>query len=156
MAARQRNDRGLAKAVTRALSCGVLVTDGAHLLIGHATRSPRWDIPKGGAEPGEAPEDAARRELQEETGLAAPPDLEALGQFPYLPRKDLALFVWAVPVMPDPATLICRSTFSIGGKTVPEFDRFACLPWGEAVPLLGKSMVAVLTPILRNRGWQPQ
>ncbi len=34
-------------------SCGVLVGDGARLLLGHATRSPRWDIPKGEAEPGE-------------------------------------------------------------------------------------------------------
>ena len=34
-------------------SCGVIVTDGERLLLGHASRSPRWDIPKGGVEPGE-------------------------------------------------------------------------------------------------------
>ncbi len=34
-------------------SCGVVVTDGVRLLLGHATRSPRWDIPKGVAEAGE-------------------------------------------------------------------------------------------------------
>ena len=45
----------------RTLSCGLLVTDGAHLLIGHATRSPRWDIPKGMVEPSESPEATARR-----------------------------------------------------------------------------------------------
>ena len=33
-----------------------------------------WDIPKGVAEPGEQFAAAAVRELQEETGLAAPPD----------------------------------------------------------------------------------
>ena len=38
----------------KAVSCGVLVTDGERLLLGHATRSPRWDIPKGMAEPGES------------------------------------------------------------------------------------------------------
>ena len=50
-------------------SCGVIVTDGERLLLGHATRSPRWDIPKGIAEPGESLAAAARRELFEETGL---------------------------------------------------------------------------------------
>ena len=30
-----------------------------------------WEIPEGGAEPGEPPEDCARREMQEETGLTA-------------------------------------------------------------------------------------
>jgi hypothetical protein len=28
-------------------SCGVIVTDGERILLGHGTRSPRWDIPKG-------------------------------------------------------------------------------------------------------------
>jgi predicted NUDIX family NTP pyrophosphohydrolase len=32
-----------------------------------------WMVPKGLVEPGEAPIDAARREFQEETGLAPPP-----------------------------------------------------------------------------------
>lgn len=57
-----------------AVSCGVLVTDGALLLIAHATRTPRWDIPKGLADPGEAMLAAAVRELREETGLEAAPD----------------------------------------------------------------------------------
>ena len=139
--------------MTAALTCGVLVTDGHHLLIGHATRSPRWDIPKGLAETGEAPEDAARRELLEETGLAPSTDLEHLGVFSYMPRKNLALFVWAVASMPDPASLVCRSTFLIGGKPVPEFDRFACPPWGEALPKLGKAMAAALAPIAGAKGW---
>ncbi|HME20545.1 MAG TPA: NUDIX hydrolase [Acetobacteraceae bacterium] len=51
-------------------SCGVIVTDGVRVLLGHATRSPRWDIPKGLAEPGESFAAAAVRELAEETGLA--------------------------------------------------------------------------------------
>jgi hypothetical protein len=34
-------------------SCGVLVTDGVQVLLGQASRSPRWDIPKGLAHPGE-------------------------------------------------------------------------------------------------------
>ena len=54
---------------TKTTSCGVIVTDGKRLLLGHASRSPLWDIPKGGIEPGETPAQAARRELREETGL---------------------------------------------------------------------------------------
>ena len=75
----------------RQTSCGVIVTDGERILLGHATRSPRWDIPKGVAEPGEDFPAAAARELFEETGLAAAPDgLAGLGVHPYLRSKDLA------------------------------------------------------------------
>ena len=136
------------------LSCGVIVTDGCHLLIGHATRSPRWDIPKGQAEPGEDPAQAASRELMEETGLRAlPGELTPLGQHRYLPRKRLALFLHRVHVMPDAAALRCNSTFDIAGHAVPEFDRFACPGWAEALPRLGKSIRAVLEPIARDRRW---
>ena len=53
----------------RQTSCGVIVSDGERILLGHAARSPRWDIPKGVAEPGEDFAEAAARELREETGL---------------------------------------------------------------------------------------
>ena len=138
----------------RVLTCGVLVTDGRHLLIGHATRSPRWDIPKGQAEAGEPPGEAALRELGEETGLRPPPDaLIPAGEYRYLPKKDLALFVLDVSAMPDPAGLACSSTFQLGGHALPEFDRFACPVWAEAVSKLGKSMQTVLVPLARGRGW---
>src|SRR5260370_25903603 len=109
----------------KATSCGVIVTDGVRLLLGHATRSPRWDIPKGEAEPGESFATAARRELFEETGLDAPEaELRPLGIFPYLRDKDLALFAWTPRPMPDPQTLACASCFSLNGRMWPEFDRF--------------------------------
>ena len=109
----------------KSVSCGVIVTDGERLVLGHATRSPRWDIPKGMAEPGESLVDAARRELFEETGLDAPEaELKPLGVAPYRSGKDLALFAWAVPVLPDPATLHCASCFDWRGNMLPEFDHF--------------------------------
>ena len=58
----------------RQTSCGVIVTDGERILLGHATRSPRWDIPKGVAEPGESFVNTAARELFEETSLSVSPE----------------------------------------------------------------------------------
>ena len=60
----------------RKIAVGVLPLepDGAVHLVGQ-WRFPlarySWEMPEGGAEPGEAPEECARRELAEETGLSA-------------------------------------------------------------------------------------
>ena len=81
--------------MARRTSCGVIVTDGKRILLGHATRSPRWDIPKGLAEPGESLAAAAVRELAEETGLAvAGAEIRPRGVASYMRDKDLALFLW--------------------------------------------------------------
>ena len=116
------------------LTCGVLITDGAGLLLGHATRSARWDIPKGLADDGEELADAAIRETREETGLIIDPAaLVALGIHLYLPRKDLALFLWHQAAMPDLTKLICSSSFTARGRTWPEIDRFGIFEWNDAV-----------------------
>jgi 8-oxo-dGTP pyrophosphatase MutT (NUDIX family) len=131
-------------------SCGVIVSDGERLLLGHATRSPRWDIPKGEAEPGESFAAAARRELFEETGLDAPEgELKPLGVFAYRRGKDLALYAWTPRPMPDPRTLVCTSQFSSNGRMWPEFDRFGLFTHKEALDRIGKSLAALLGPILR-------
>lgn len=135
--------------MARRTSAGVIVTDGGRVLLGHATRSPRWDIPKGLAEPGETPRAAAARELGEETGLVAPPEaLIDLGTHAYLPGKDLALFAWLARPLPDPAGLVCASTFSLpGGQVLPEFDRFGVFGWDEALARVGKNLARVLGEI---------
>lgn len=133
-------------------SCGVIVTDGSRVLLGHATRSPRWDIPKGLAEPGESFAAAAVRELAEETGLIVSEDaLRSLGVHAYLRDKDLALFVWTPEQMPSPETLTCRSTFTLrNGTVLPEFDRFAVFEWNDALTKVGKNLAHVLRdPSLR-------
>ncbi len=133
----------------RALSCGVLVTDGPSLLLGHASRSPRWDIPKGIAEPGESPRAAALRELAEETGLRADPEqLRDLGRHAYLPAKDLALFAWHVRALPDPAALVCASCYTArDGAVLPEFDRFGIFAWDEALVRVGRNLARVMADV---------
>lgn len=139
----------------RRTSCGVLVSDGPLLLLGHAARSVLWDIPKGVAEAGEAHVEAAVRELREETGLrVAPEALTDLGLHGYLPGKDLAVFAWRVEAMPALESLRCTSRIPLpGGGWVPEFDRFAILPWDEALGRVGKNMARVLGELRTAPGW---
>jgi 8-oxo-dGTP pyrophosphatase MutT (NUDIX family) len=134
--------------IGKATSCGVIVTDGERILLGHATRSPRWDVPKGTADPGETMVAAAIRELREETGLVVGEDaLQPLGVFPYRRGKDLALFGWAPSVMPDPKTLVCTSHFLLNGAELPEFDRFGLFLQTDAVARVGKAMAEILAKI---------
>jgi 8-oxo-dGTP pyrophosphatase MutT (NUDIX family) len=137
--------------MAKRISCGVIVTAGDRVLLGHATRSPRWDIPKGQSEPGESLVGAAVRELAEETGLAVTEaELRPLGVHVYLRDKDLALFVWMRTEMPPIDTLVCRSTFALpGGAIVPEFDRFGVFTWNEALGKVGKNMARVLGQVGR-------
>jgi putative (di)nucleoside polyphosphate hydrolase len=133
----------------RQTSCGVIVTDGERILLGHATRSPRWDIPKGVADPGERLAAAAARELFEETGLSVAPEaLADLGMHPYLRGKDLALFAWLPPQLPEPQSLSCTSHFALAdGKLLPEFDRFGLFSWDDALTRVGKNLARVLASV---------
>ena len=131
------------------ISSGVIVTDGVRLLLGHASRSPRWDIPKGIAEQGEPLLAAALRELLEETGLQAPPDaLQPLGTHAYLRNKHLALFAWHPDEMPDPARLRCSSMVELPGrKTMPELDRFNLFEIDAALAAGGRDLARVLQEV---------
>ena len=139
----------------RQTSCGVIATDGQRILLGHATRSPRWDIPKGVAEPGENFADAAARELLEETGLVVSrSELVEFGVHTYLRGKDLAVFAWTPPQLPDPRNLACTSRFALAdGTLLPEFDRFGLFPWEEALSRVGKNLARTLGSIRQAAGW---
>lgn len=71
-----------------ALGAACVIFDGAgHVLLVHHTYGRlNWELPGGGAEPGEAPDEAARRELLEETGLRA--DLDHLIGVYFEPDHD--------------------------------------------------------------------
>lgn len=132
-----------------ALSCGVLVFNPqSELLLGHATGSARWDIPKGMAEPQEAPMAAALREVAEETGLGLAADaLVQVGRFRYLKGKGLELFAVVVEGL-DPARCVCTSTFrDARGRDRPELDAFRWVSWDEVPRLCGRGLAALLASI---------
>jgi 8-oxo-dGTP pyrophosphatase MutT (NUDIX family) len=113
----------------RTVSCGVILLDSkGRVLLAHATDTTHWDIPKGQGEKGEAPIDAALRELREETGIAVAPErLKDLGRFAYRRDKDLYLFATRVADGEvDPAQCVCTSMFPSrrSGLMIPEMDAF--------------------------------
>jgi 8-oxo-dGTP pyrophosphatase MutT (NUDIX family) len=109
------------------LSCGVVIfSDRRELLLCHVTGHDHWDLPKGGARPGESPLQAALRETREETGLdLCAQALVELGRFDYSPKKDLHLFAARLPHF-HPATLRCESHFTAFGglRRLPEMDGY--------------------------------
>lgn len=132
-------------------TCGVLVTNGASLLIAHPTNSRYWDIPKGRVEPGEQPADTASRELQEETGLVISGDrLRYLGTFDYRHSKRLALFRYDVERMPDTADLHCVSEFEQDGLMIREMDGFAVVGIGQALEMVYPALRPILERVLNH------
>ena len=134
------------------VSCGVVLANGrGEIFVCHTTGMSRWDLPKGVADDGEAPRDAAVREAWEEAGLRLPAErLVDLGQFDYLPAKRLHLF--ALHVADDGidiARCTCRSFFPHHrtGVDTPETDAWAWQPRGDLPSWCGKNMSRVLASI---------
>ena len=96
------------------VSCGVVLANRrGDVFVCHTTGTARWDLPKGMADDGEAPRDAAVREAWEEAGLRLPAGaLVDLGEFDYLPAKRLHLFALRVADDAiDVSRCRCRSFF---------------------------------------------
>jgi putative (di)nucleoside polyphosphate hydrolase len=129
------------------LSCGVLVmNEQGELLLGHATGTAHWDIPKGCVDGDESERQTAIRETREETGLSlAPEDLLELGRFAYRRGKDLHLFAMLVPRI-DTGSCTCSVSFQDArGRMRPEMDGFAWVPFAQVPERCAKSMAALLT-----------
>ena len=108
-----------------------------------------WTVPKGEYEPDEPAWDAARREFQEELGLA-PPDGEAVPLGEVEQTNGKIVTAWAVRADLDPATVV-PGTFRMewpprSGRTqeFPELDRVAWLGVDRAREVIVKAQAAFL------------
>jgi predicted NUDIX family NTP pyrophosphohydrolase len=96
-------------------SAGLLLyrhTDrGLEVLLIHASgvynRKAPWGIPKGEIDQGESAEDAARRETNEETGVAVTGPLVSLGDIDYTKSRK-RIFCFTGPA-PDDCVPVCAS-----------------------------------------------
>lgn len=128
------------------LSAGIIFLSDDSILLGHATETPHWDIPKGHVEKGESHIDAAIRECFEETGFEVrPDDLISMGVLEYTNKKSLALFVYVGDTMPEADKCFCASTFVKNGRTITEMDDFKYVPLTRIKEYTRKSMGELLT-----------
>lgn len=113
---------------------------GVELLIVHPSgnynRRAPWSIPKGLVEDGEEPEDAARRETEEETGVR-PGVLEPIGHIDYT-RSRKRIIAFAGPA-PDDAEPHCASWEVDRAEFVPA-DRACELIHPEQAPFIERAL----------------
>ncbi len=90
-------------------ACAIVDDSGRVLLVHHTYGRLNWELPGGVAEPGEAPDETARRELLEETGLTA--ELERLTGVYLEPGHDFGpmlhfvfRFRWRGELVPTPSS----------------------------------------------------
>lgn len=141
-------------------SAGLLLfrhTDhGLEVLLGHmggpffARRDAgAWSVPKGEYEPDETAWDAARREFEEELGLA-PPDGEAIPLGEVRQTNGKIVTVWAIEADLDPATAV-PGTFRMEWppksgqiQEFPELDRVEWFGLDRAREIVVKAQAAFL------------
>ncbi len=123
-------------------SAGLLLfrhTDrGLEVLLGHmggpffARRDAgAWSVPKGEYEPDETAWDAARREFQEELGLA-PPEGEAIELGEVRQSNGKVVTAWAIEADLDPATMVpgtFRTEWPPKSGQVQEFPELDRVEW---------------------------
>ena len=134
--------------MTKILACGLLVVSPQGWLLAHATRSPRWDIPKGRWEEGETCLEAALRETWEETGLDFKDQQDRivdLGRHHYLRSKDMHLFRLDIPQALDLSNCCCHTYVErSGGDKFLETDRWEWVPPSKVAQRVGAGLVAYM------------
>ncbi|MGV9789374.1 NUDIX domain-containing protein [Streptomyces sp. NPDC003435] len=137
---------------------------GLEVLLGHmggplwgTKNEGAWSVPKGEYQADEPAWEAARREFQEELGLA-PPDGPALPLGEITQRNGKIVTVWAVEADLDPAA-ITPGTFTMewpphSGRVqeFPELDRVAWFTPEEARPLMISGQSTFLDRLAEHSG----
>ncbi|MFE4962808.1 NUDIX domain-containing protein [Streptomyces sp. NPDC056660] len=129
---------------------------GVEVLLGHMggpyfakKDAGAWSVPKGEYEPGETAWEAARREFQEELGVA-PPDGEAIDLGEVRQSNGKIVTVWAIeadldPGATDPGTFTMEWPPRSGRiQEFPELDRVAWLGPDRAREVIVKAQAAFL------------
>lgn len=87
--------------MTETCAGGIVLGEGGNVALVWSARSQAWLFPKGRTEPGETDEEAARREIAEETGLTDLEYLDDLGTFlrpgDGVADKSIHMFLYAAP-----------------------------------------------------------
>lgn len=105
------------------VAAGGIVIDGGQVLLVHRTKHQDWTLPKGKLDEGEAPLDAALREVREETGYEARA-LGFVGAHGYLVRDTpKVVLYWLMAVTGERQT----------GIDPAEIDRVEWLEPGDAL-----------------------
>ena len=149
-------------------SAGLLLhrrtADGIEVLLGHMggpyfahKDAGAWGVPKGEYEPDEPAWDAARREFQEELGLA-PPDGEAVPLGEVRQANGKIVTAWAIEADLDPATVV-PGTFRMewpprSGQVqeFPELDRVEWFPVERARAVIVRAQAVFLDRLIEHSG----
>ncbi|MGX9888224.1 NUDIX domain-containing protein [Streptomyces sp. NPDC002276] len=149
-------------------SAGLLLfrhTDrGLEVLLGHmggplfARRDAgAWSVPKGEYEPDETAWDAARREFEEELGLA-PPEGEAIELGEVRQTNGKVVTAWAIEADLDPATMV-PGTFRMewppkSGQVqeFPELDRVEWMDLARARAVVVQAQATFLDRLAEHSG----
>ncbi|WP_328684810.1 NUDIX domain-containing protein [Streptomyces sp. NBC_01261] len=137
---------------------------GLEVLLGHmggplfARRDAgAWSVPKGEYEPDETAWDAARREFQEELGLA-PPEGEAIELGEVRQRNGKVVTAWAIEADLDPAAMV-PGTFRMewppkSGQVqeFPELDRVEWLSLERAREVVVTAQATFLDRLTEHSG----
>ncbi len=127
----------------------VLVIDDDRVLLVHEVEQDAWSTPGGQMEVDERPEDAARREVLEETGLEVAVDeiVTALGgpQFRVVYRNgDEIAYV----------TIVYRGHV-VGGEPRPDGDETTAVDWFPIASLRDVALNPFAIELFRSLGWVP-